>query len=209
MSKSARRRLRLEGDEPVVAPQHLGQFLLGRQEHALADDVVDVIEEPVDRLQPEARHAHVVGIRKRECHAEAARVGLGDVADLACEGGTRAVAQVRDRWFHDGLERRLRLTRRRTPVPWVLRVYHRREVSRGARRCRCRGAGGCAPASVAYSCRRRKAGTSNGDASMSTSAPVVASRNRAAGSSMVGRRPTCARAPPVTRSAACSCLRPA
>ena len=68
------------------------QLLLRRQEHALAHHVVEVVEEPVDRLEAEVRHPDEVGVGKRERDAQPAAVRLADVADFARENVARAFA---------------------------------------------------------------------------------------------------------------------
>ena len=40
------------------------QFLFRRQKYPLADHIVQIVEQPVDGLEPEARHPDVVGIRE-------------------------------------------------------------------------------------------------------------------------------------------------
>lgn len=67
-------------------------FLLPRQKCALADDVVQVVEEAVDRLQAEAGHADVIRIRKNERDAKPAGVRLAHVANFAGEHVARASA---------------------------------------------------------------------------------------------------------------------
>ena len=68
------------------------QFLLRGQEHPLAHDVVQIVEEAVDGLEAEARHADVVRVWKGQRDAEAAAVRLAHVADLAREHVARTFA---------------------------------------------------------------------------------------------------------------------
>jgi hypothetical protein len=67
------------------------QFLLAGQEHALAHDLVLGVEQTVDRLEAEVRHAHVIRVRKRQRHAHTIAVRLPDVADLARQRLPRAL----------------------------------------------------------------------------------------------------------------------
>ena len=53
------------------------------QEHALAHDVLQLVEEPVDRLEAQVGHSDEVRVRERERDAEAAAVRFADVADFA------------------------------------------------------------------------------------------------------------------------------
>ena len=78
--------------EARAAQLELGQRLLRRQEEALADDVVDVVEELIDRLEAQVGHPDVVGVRERQRDPQPAGVRLGDVADLARQGGAGGVA---------------------------------------------------------------------------------------------------------------------
>ncbi len=80
-------RLRFERDEPGATRLELGQGRLRRQEEPLADDVVEIVEQPVDGLEAEVRHPDVVAVRERQGHPEPAGVRLDDVADLARQGG--------------------------------------------------------------------------------------------------------------------------
>ena len=77
--RRARRQLRL-------------QLLLRRQEHPLAHHVVQLVEEPVDRLEAEARHPDEVGVRERQRDAQTAAVRLPHVADFA---GKQSPARAR------------------------------------------------------------------------------------------------------------------
>ena len=85
-------RLRLERQQRRAALELRAQFLLRRQEDALADDIIQVVEQPVDRLEPQAGHADPVRIWKRERDAEAATVRLQHVARFAGQNLPRALA---------------------------------------------------------------------------------------------------------------------
>ena len=65
------------------------------QEDALAHDVVQLVEEPVDRLEAQVGHSDEVGVRERERDAEAAAVRFADVADFAREDVARAPRRPR------------------------------------------------------------------------------------------------------------------
>ena len=60
----------------AFAAEQLGELLLRRQEDPLADDVVLGVEQAVDRLEAEVRHADPVGVRKRQGDAQAIAVRL-------------------------------------------------------------------------------------------------------------------------------------
>ena len=68
-------RLRFERHERRLARHQLRQLLLGRQEHALADNVLLVVEQAVHGLEPQVRHPDPV-----RCSGRRAR----------CAGGRRA-----------------------------------------------------------------------------------------------------------------------
>jgi len=52
--------LGLERDERRPAGQQLGNLLLRREKHTLADDIVAIVEQAVNRLKPEVRHPNPV-----------------------------------------------------------------------------------------------------------------------------------------------------
>ena len=68
------------------------QLLFRRQEKPFADDVVFGVEETVDRLKAEVRHADPVRVREGQRDAQTAAVRLGDVADFFREGEPCAFA---------------------------------------------------------------------------------------------------------------------
>ena len=57
----------------VLRREQLGELLLRRQEHALADDVVLGVEQAVDRLEAEVGHADPVGVRETPARRAADR----------------------------------------------------------------------------------------------------------------------------------------
>ena len=59
------------------------QLLLAGQEDALAHHVLQLVEEPVDRLEAQVGHSDEVGVRERERDAKPAAVRFADVADFA------------------------------------------------------------------------------------------------------------------------------
>ncbi len=72
----ADRGLRFERDEGRAGGELRGELGLRRQKHPLTDDVVFGVEQLVDRLEPEVRHAYEVGIGKGQRNAQLAAVGL-------------------------------------------------------------------------------------------------------------------------------------
>jgi hypothetical protein len=86
------RRLRLQRAEGRPAVELRLQFLLRRQEDALADSAVRNVEELIDRLKPEVRHAHPVGVRKGQRHPQPSRVDLADKPHLFRQRHLRALA---------------------------------------------------------------------------------------------------------------------
>ena len=66
------------------------QLLPAGQEHALADDVAQLVEEPVHRLEAQVGHPDEVGIRERERDAQPPAVRFSDEADFAGENVVRA-----------------------------------------------------------------------------------------------------------------------
>ena len=59
------------------------QFLFRRQADALADHVLQLVEEPVDRLEAQVGHPDEVGVGKRERDAQPSAVRFADVSDFA------------------------------------------------------------------------------------------------------------------------------
>ena len=84
--------LRFECDQPGAADELRRQLLLRRKEDPLAHHFVDLVEQTVDRLESEVRHADEIGVRKGERDAQPIAVRLADVADLARENLPRALA---------------------------------------------------------------------------------------------------------------------
>ncbi len=82
----AHRRLRFERQQRRLRCQQVGQLLLRRQEHPLADDVVLRVEQAVDRLKAEVGHANPVRVREHQRDAQAPAVRLADVAGFLREG---------------------------------------------------------------------------------------------------------------------------
>ncbi len=80
------RRLRFDRDEARPARQHVLRLGLRRQEHPLAHHLVEVVEQPVHRLEAEVGHPDVVGVRKRQGYPQARPARLDDVANLPGEG---------------------------------------------------------------------------------------------------------------------------
>ena len=72
-------------DKARVCREEFRQLLLRRQEKALADDVVEGVEEAIDRLEPEVRHPDPVGVREGQGHAQTTAVRLTDVAGFLGE----------------------------------------------------------------------------------------------------------------------------
>ena len=130
-------RLGLDRDERLAPREQGGQILLGRQEHALADDALVGVEQPVDGLQAEVGHPDEVGVRERERHAQPAAVGLAHRSHFAGEqlaGLAAAVERPAARgpgrsgggWHGTQvLVRTPRLTRRRGRGSWYWRLYLR------------------------------------------------------------------------------------
>ena len=73
----------LDGPERLARGDLRRQFLAAREEYALAHDIVQLVEEPVDRLEAQVGHSDEVRVRERERDAKAAAVRFADVADFA------------------------------------------------------------------------------------------------------------------------------
>ena len=65
---------------------------LAARSASAADHVVNVVEEAVSGLKPEAGHPHEVGIRERQRHAQSPAVRLLYVASLTGQNLPRALA---------------------------------------------------------------------------------------------------------------------
>ena len=144
------RRLRLNRDERRARRQQLGQFLFRRQEDALAHDVVLRIQQAIHGLEAEVRHPDPISIGKRQGDAQPIAVRLDDVAGLFVEGGPCALALLpglqccqncgpigatdppadeAPAWpeLLGSAVRPLTLRRRRSRIPWVYLLYHRKD----------------------------------------------------------------------------------
>ncbi len=78
--------LRFERQERGPRGQQLSELLFRRQEHALTDDVVARVEEPVHRLEAQVGHADPVRVGECQRHAQTVAVRLADVAGFFREG---------------------------------------------------------------------------------------------------------------------------
>ena len=86
--------LRLERHERGARGLERRDLALRRQERPLAHDAVLGVEQTVDRLEAQVRHADEVGVGKGERHPQPPGVGLADVADLFGEQGLGLLAQL-------------------------------------------------------------------------------------------------------------------
>jgi hypothetical protein len=75
-------RLRFKGEERRSRRQLRLQLLFRWQKHPLAHHIVYGVEEPVGRLEPEARHADEISVRERQGDTQASAMRLLDEADF-------------------------------------------------------------------------------------------------------------------------------
>ena len=73
-----------------------GQFLLRRQERALADDVGLVVEQPVDRLEAEVRHPDEIGVGENQGDPQPVGVRLAHVTNFR-----ERISCASSRWCRD------------------------------------------------------------------------------------------------------------
>ncbi len=129
----AHRKGGLDGAERRPGRELRREIVAARQEHALAHDIIQLVEEPVDRLEAQVGHSDEVRVRERERDAEAAAVRFADVADFAREDvargpvGLAGLGACHMDQVPTICETELR--RRRSRVPWIFLVYHVRRPS--------------------------------------------------------------------------------
>ena len=129
------RRAGLHGCQGTRALERRRQLAPPGQEHALAHDVVQAVEQPVDGLEAQVGHPDPIGVRERERDAQPAGVRLAHVADFTREEramtdrGERSCPSVRApspgiRAAPTPALRNLALRRRRSRMPWMYALYH-------------------------------------------------------------------------------------
>ena len=123
----------LDRAERLARGELRGELLPAGQEDALAHDVLQLVEEPVDGLEAQVGHSDEVRVRERERDAKAAAVRFADVADFPrknVEDVARAPVGLAGlgacHMNQVPTIRETELRRRRSRVPWIYLVYHLR-----------------------------------------------------------------------------------
>src|SRR5204863_7840424 len=119
-----------------------------------------------DRLEAQVGHSDEIRIRERECDAEAAAVRFADIADFTREDVARGPVGLTGlgacHMDQMSIVRETELRRRRSRVPWIYLVYHRRpqgSAEAASRQSREAATAGFTPRAAAAGTPARRAAT--------------------------------------------------